>query len=219
MSNDNPYVSGNLLDVWGKNYWDQQPWPKPFLKGKPLLVNDTFVRVDDIPSYAVHSQYGVRSGISVETSNGATYLNPTKCQGFVLRPNDLNYDINMISYPTPTLRFRCMSEREIEEARKDHVFSRSYGHHFKGHYETYTEYKNVPDNKEHGQGDAALRLRAFNLALHRKRQEIASKMAERGLNYDYDKFFNLTYDQGKMKTLFRKTVPPPPPGSNTGREA
>lgn len=218
MSNDAPFVSTELTPFWGKNYWDQQPWPKPFLKGKPLLVNDIFVRVDDIPSYAVYADYGNRRAVSVETTSGSTYLNPSKCQGYVLRPNEFFADIGLVNVPTTRLRFRCMTLEEINEARESHIYTRPFGRDFRMKYDVFGEYKNVPNNDQHGQIDSSLRLRAFNHALHKKRQEIVEKIGQRGLNWNFDKLMNATYDDAKMTEMFRKKIPPPPPGSNTGRE-
>lgn len=213
--------NGNIPRINPKVYSELSPWTEPKLKGKTVLVNDTFVRVDDIPSYALFAKYGERHPIMITSSMGKTGLAMNACQGHVVAPD---YDYNHAflpgtKRPTYYLRSRCMTEDELVEARKDHIFARSHSASWEAIKETSVEIVNVPGKEvEQGIMDGDLRLRAFNKALHKRRQEIAAKMAERGLKWDFDKFFNATYIEDKMSELFARKVPPPPSELKTGRE-
>ena len=210
------------LVLWPKLYDEFTPWPtEPKIKGKPILVNDTFVRVDDVTAYTVYARYGERHPIVVASSMGDKGLAMNACQGHVLAPN---HDLSNASQPgtnkfTASLRSRCMTETELIEARKDHIFARTLSSPWTEKREVSVEVLNVPGKENaHSLQDGDLRLRAFNKALHKRRQEIAAKMAERGLKWDYDKFFTSSYDDVKMSDLFRRKVPPPPSELKTGRE-
>lgn len=193
-----------IWDVAGDNWFMSQstahmfPWPKEGgilpvgKKGKNLLINDTFIRVDGVNWVAVRSNIGQYMPIEVITAHDEVTIQTPKCEGYVLHPMP-----RWIKSWNP-LHLRCMTPREVKEAEKDHELVRWLPQRMGNvGFETLKgEWYNTPEHN--GDNETNLRTQAFNRVLHRKREELARKW---GNGYDWEKLITSTF-KDQYFTLF-----------------
>lgn len=167
------------------------PWPKDLPKGKPFLINDTYVRVDGIDYVMVQALQGKFEPIDIFTPVGTTFIQTPKCEGYVYAPVP-RWIRESQQDGEQGLRHRCMTQEELNEADADHILVRNMRMYGSGPANfLQADYYNF--SKQDGANDAHIRLIAFNKALHKKRVELARKQGDK---YDWEKLIKSTYKPG-----------------------
>ncbi|KAI1298749.1 hypothetical protein HDE_04036 [Halotydeus destructor] len=154
-------------------------------KGKNFLVNDTFVRVDGVDWLNIQAHVGRLKPLHITTGNGVDRIEYPFCEGYVVSES---WDRIL----RPTLSHRCMNEKELVEARKDHHFVRQQRFLFDT---LWIEYSHKKDS--FGETYANAHLQAFNAALHEKRQKIAKENP----NIAFDELARRTYQDEPNKSF------------------
>lgn len=173
-------------------------WDRGQSKGRYFLVNETFVRVDDSDYVNIRSFVGKYKQIEVNTGWGMTRVITPKCEGYVFRPLPRWYvEYSATSGPMAP---RCMTEEELNEAAKDHIFLRNVRHFTTSERKDKLWIEYYHSTGDFGDSYARQKLLAFNRALNKKREAENLARHERGEPYDYADLINSTYDP-KQHTL------------------
>jgi hypothetical protein len=184
------------------SFSEQFPWPKNLPKGKPFLINDTYVRVDGVDYVMVQALQGKFEPIDIMTPVGGDFIQTPKCEGYVFAPLP-RWMFHTQGNSSP-FRRRCMTQGELNEAEQDHTLVRDMRMEFSGYYK-FLQADHYNMTRQDGSNDAHLRLTAFNRALHKKRVQLAREMGD---NYDWQKLIKSTYGKGWF-TLYPDRKPNP----------
>jgi len=155
-------------------------------KGKYFLVNDTFVRVDGSDWVNIQANIGHFRSIEVTTGAIKALIHRPFCEGYVISPG-------LTTIWHPKVNKRCMSEKELQEAREDHYFLRQSSFLQKSLWLEYWH-----STGTFGQTHSDKHIQAFNEALHEKRQQYRKDHPKA----TQEEILKATYDQAKADGMF-----------------
>jgi hypothetical protein len=175
------------------SHQDMFNWPKNLPKGKNFLVNDTFIRVDNVNYVNIRSSVGKYKPIEINTGIGTHLITTPVCEGYVMTPMP-RWLVG--AFGSQKMAQRCMNQADLNEAEKDHIFLRNVEHFYQND-ENRLWIEMYQKTGDWGDSYGSHRLVAFNRVLHKKREEENLKRHAEGKPYDYVDLINSTFDPDK----------------------